>query len=68
MAKTHDANGDRLRPIIDFIEKELAFLDDYRESVTWKIYENKREKRLEVERWAESVINATLDVLLLTLI
>ncbi len=56
--------GDKLRLItyVNYLEKELQFLSGYKEEIDWKIYQSKREKRLEVERWTECLINATLDI------
>lgn len=45
-----------------YIENELKFLSDYEQNVDWKVYQNQRAKRLEIERWVESLINATLDI------
>lgn len=28
----------------------------------WKVYQTQRSKRLEIERWVESLINATMDI------
>lgn len=56
--------GDKLKlvPHIDYLEKELQFLQKYKEEVDWKSYQSIREKRLEIERWIECLINATLDI------
>lgn len=42
--------------------KELPFLSGYEREVDWKVYQTQRSKRLEIERWVESLINATLDI------
>jgi len=47
---------------IDYLEKELPYRSVYEEEVDFKIYHAQRSKRLEVERWVESLINATLDI------
>ena len=52
----------KLIPNIDYIEKELSFLSEYEKEVDWKIYQSQRAKRLEIERWVECLINATLDI------
>jgi len=52
----------RFIPYIDYIEKELDFLGKYESEVDWKVYQRDRSRRLEVERWVECLINATLDV------
>lgn len=52
----------KLVPHLDYIEKEIQFLSKYEEEVDWKVYQSAREKRLEIERWVESLINATLDL------
>lgn len=63
--------GDKSKLIlhIDYLEKELQFLPHYKKDIDWKVYQSVREKRLEVERWVECLINATLDIskMLLTL-
>lgn len=52
----------KLIPHIDYLEGELRFLSEYKEEIDWKVYQSKREKRLEIERWVECLINATLDI------
>jgi len=47
---------------LDYLEKELPFLAEYEREVNWQVYQTERSKRLEIERWAESLINATLDI------
>jgi uncharacterized protein YutE (UPF0331/DUF86 family) len=47
---------------IDYLEKELPYRSVYEEEVDFKIYHAQRSKRLEVERWVESLINTTLDI------
>ena len=56
--------GDKIKlvPLLDYLEKELQFLPKYKEEIDWKVYQSVREKRLEVERWVECIINATLDI------
>ncbi|MFW6128762.1 MAG: HepT-like ribonuclease domain-containing protein [Candidatus Aminicenantaceae bacterium] len=51
----------KIIPHIRFIEKELEFLETYKKELDWKVYQSQREKRLEVERWTECIINAVLD-------
>lgn len=46
----------------EYIESELKFLSDYEQNVNWQVYQTQRAKRLEIERWVESLINATLDI------
>jgi uncharacterized protein YutE (UPF0331/DUF86 family) len=52
----------KLVPHINYLEKELQFLSKYKKEVDWKVYQSIREKRLELERWIECLINATLDI------
>jgi len=52
----------KLLPNLDYLEREIQFLPKYQEEVDWKVYQSVREKRLEIERWVESLINATLDL------
>ncbi len=47
---------------MDYLEKELQFLSGYEREIDWKVYQSQRSKRLEIERWVESLINATLDI------
>ena len=56
--------GDKSKiiPYVDYLEKELGFLPEYEKEINWKVYESQRSKRLEIERWVESLINATLDI------
>ena len=56
--------GDKIKliPIIDYLEKELLFITKYKNEIDWNVYESVREKILEVERWIECIINATLDI------
>jgi len=52
----------KLVPHVNYLEKELQFLSKYKKEVDWKVYQSIREKRLELERWIECLINATLDI------
>ena len=56
--------GDKSKviPYVEYLEKELKFLPEYEREFSWKVYESQRSKRLEIERWVESLINATLDI------
>ncbi len=56
------ADKAKLIPHLDYLEREIQFLPKYQEEVDWKVYQSIREKRLEIERWVESLINATLDL------
>ena len=47
---------------MDYLEKELGFLPEYEREIDWKVYQSQRSRRLEIERWVESLINATLDI------
>jgi len=58
----HHADRSKLIPHIDYLEKELSFLSEYKRDIDWKVYQSQRSKRLEIERWVECVINATLDI------
>ena len=49
-------------PQVDYLEKELSYLSDYQRTIDWKVYQLQRSKRLEIERWVECIINATLDI------
>jgi len=51
-----------LIPYINYLEKELSFFGAYEKEIDWQVYQSQRSKRLEVERWVECVINATLDI------
>lgn len=52
----------KLIPHIEYLQKELPFFSEYEKEVDWKVYQSQRAKRLEIERWVESIINATLDI------
>jgi len=56
------ADRSKLIPHIDYLEKELSFLSEYEREIDWKVYQSQRGKRLEIERWVECLINATLDI------
>ena len=56
------ADKSRIISCLDYLEKELPFLAEYEREVNWQVYQTERSKRLEIERWAESLINATLDI------
>lgn len=58
----HQTGRSKLIPYIDYLEKELSFCGAYEKEFDWKVYQSQRSKRLEVERWVECVINATLDI------
>ncbi len=49
-------------PHVEYLEKELSFFEGYKREIDWKVYQSQRSKRLEVERWVECLINATLDI------
>lgn len=52
----------KLIPHIEYLQKELPFFSEYEKEVDWKVYQSQRAKRLEIERWVESIINASLDI------
>ena len=52
----------KLIPNLDYLKRELPFVSEYKREVDWKVYQNQRSKRLEIERWVESLIIATLDI------
>ena len=56
------ADRSKIISSLDYLEKELPFLSEYEREVDWKVYQTQRRKRLEIERWVESLINATLDI------
>lgn len=58
----HRADRSKLIPHVDYLEKELPFFSEYEKEVDWKVYQSQRAKRLEIERWVESIISATLDI------
>jgi len=58
----HQTDRSKLIPHIEYLEKELSFLELYKKETDWKVYQSQRSKRLEVERWIECLINATLDI------
>jgi len=56
------ADRSKLIPHIAYLENELSFLSEYEREIDWKAYQSQRSKRLELERWVECLINATLDI------
>jgi len=58
----HPADDSKLIPHIDYVERELLFHSQYEKEIDWKVYQAQRSKRLEIERWVENLINATLDI------
>jgi uncharacterized protein YutE (UPF0331/DUF86 family) len=52
----------KLIPHVYYLEKELPFFSQYENEVDWKVYQTQRTKQLEIERWVESLIKATLDI------
>lgn len=56
------ADRSKVISFLDYLERELPFLSEYEREVDWKVYQTQRSKRLEIERWVESLINATLDI------
>jgi len=52
----------KLIPHLEYLEREYQFFDAYRSEVDWQVYQTQRAKRLEIERWVECLINATLDI------
>ena len=58
----HQGDKSKIVPYVDYLEKELQFLSGYEKEIDWKVYQSQRSKRLEIERWVESLINATLDI------
>ena len=58
----HQGDKSKIVPNVDYLEKELQFLPGYEKEIDWKVYQSQRSKRLEIERWVESLINATLDI------
>ncbi|MCL5276206.1 MAG: DUF86 domain-containing protein [Deltaproteobacteria bacterium] len=51
----------KIVPNIEYIEREMVYLPVYEREIDWKAYQFQRTKRLEIERWIECIINATLD-------
>ena len=56
------ADKSKIISSLDYLEKELPFLSGYKKEVDWKVYQTQRSKRLEIERWVGSLINATMDI------
>jgi uncharacterized protein YutE (UPF0331/DUF86 family) len=58
----HPTDRSKLIPHVEYLERELSFHSQYEKEIDWKVYRSQRSKRLEIERWVESLINATLDI------
>jgi len=52
---------ERLIRYSDFLEDELA---DFRKfsTVTWKVYQEDRDLRRNLERWIENIVNSSVDI------
>jgi uncharacterized protein YutE (UPF0331/DUF86 family) len=53
---------EKVLPRLYFLESELSFQPVYSREIDWKVYQSNRGKRLEIERWVENIINATIDI------
>ena len=53
---------EKVLPRLYFLESELSFQSAYSIEIDWKVYQSNRGKRLELERWVENIINATIDI------
>ena len=51
----------RLIKHITFLEKELEDFESFK-SLTWEEYNKARDKRRNVERWVENIINSSIDI------
>lgn len=51
----------RLEKSVQFLEQEIADYEKF-ESLSWEQYATDRPKKREVERWAEQLMNAVIDV------
>lgn len=56
-----DVDRDRLIRIIDFLEAELADYPEFKD-MDRTIYESDAATRRNVERWAENIVNASIDI------
>lgn len=52
---------ERLRVRIDYLKDELKELDRFKK-LTWAEYRDDRDKRKVIERWVETILNATIDI------
>lgn len=52
---------ERLRVRIDYLKDELKELDRF-QKLTWPEYRDDRDKRKLIERWVETILNATIDM------
>jgi uncharacterized protein YutE (UPF0331/DUF86 family)/predicted nucleotidyltransferase len=51
----------RLLKLIDFMERELADKNHFN-TITWQIYQNDSDKRRNLERWVENIVNCSIDM------
>lgn len=51
----------RLIKHIAFLESELKDYEDFK-SLSWEIYAKQNDKRRNVERWVENIINSSIDI------
>jgi len=52
---------ERLIRYIDFMEQELSYLPGF-SKVNWRIYNEDRDMRRNLERWIENIVNCSIDI------
>lgn len=59
--KTEKADKERLIKLVDFLERELADFPKFR-NLSWNEYQNDNDRRRNVERWVENIVNSSIDI------
>jgi len=60
-ASLNEIDRQRLLRLIDFLEKETADKSHFA-ALTWQVYQNDSDKRRNVERWVENMVNCSIDM------
>lgn len=60
-ASLSEEDRGRLERSLQFLEQEISDFDKFKD-LDWAEYESDRAKKREVERWAEQIVNAVIDI------
>ncbi len=55
------ADKERLIKLTDFLERELVDFPKFK-NLSWNEYQNDNDKRRNVERWVENIVNSSIDI------
>ena len=59
--KLRPEDRERLIRYVDFLETELSDFPKF-SNVSWKLYQQDRDLRRNLERWIENIVNCSLDI------